>query len=57
MLDGSTLAMPFLASLALVVVPGPAVLDIITRGVDQGRIAGFTSAWSTRGSTCSLARC
>ena len=42
--DVSTLAIPFFASLALVVVPGPAVLYIITRSVDQGRTAGFTSA-------------
>src|SRR5918997_3461879 len=42
--DLSMLAMPFFASLALVVVPGPAVLYIITRSVDQGRTAGFASA-------------
>ena len=42
--DVSTLAMPFFASLALVVVPGPAVLYIITRSVDQGRTAGLASA-------------
>jgi threonine/homoserine/homoserine lactone efflux protein len=44
MIDPSTLAMPFLASLALVLVPGPAVLYIITRSVDQGRTAGYASA-------------
>jgi threonine/homoserine/homoserine lactone efflux protein len=44
MLDPSSLAMPFLATLALVIVPGPAVLYIITRSVDQGRTAGLTSA-------------
>jgi threonine/homoserine/homoserine lactone efflux protein len=44
MVDVSSLAMPFFASLALVIVPGPAVLYIITRSVDQGRAAGFTSA-------------
>ena len=43
-LDVSALAAPFFATLALVVVLGPAVLYIITRGVDQGRIAGFASA-------------
>jgi len=42
--DASALTVPFFASLALVVVPGPAVLYIITRSVDQGRSAGFTSA-------------
>ena len=44
MLDLSSLTVPFLASLALVIVPGPAVLYIITRSVDQGRTAGFASA-------------
>lgn len=44
MLELSTLWPPFLASLALVVVPGPAVLYIITRSVNQGRTAGFASA-------------
>ena len=44
MLDPSTLAMPFFASLALIVVPGPAVLYIVTRSVDQGRTAGLASA-------------
>jgi threonine/homoserine/homoserine lactone efflux protein len=44
MLDPSALAMPFFASLALIVVPGPAVLYIVTRSVDQGRTAGLASA-------------
>jgi threonine/homoserine/homoserine lactone efflux protein len=42
--DPSTLALFMLASLALAVVPGPAVLYIVTRSVDQGRLAGFVSA-------------
>jgi threonine/homoserine/homoserine lactone efflux protein len=42
--DLSSLAMPFFASLALVIVPGPTVLYIITRSVDHGRTAGFASA-------------
>jgi threonine/homoserine/homoserine lactone efflux protein len=33
-----------LASLALAVVPGPAVLYIVARSVDQGRLAGLVSA-------------
>ena len=32
------------ASLALLVVPGPAVLYIVARSLDQGRLAGFVSA-------------
>lgn len=40
----STLAVFAVASLALAVVPGPAVLYIIARSVDQGRRAGFVSA-------------
>jgi threonine/homoserine/homoserine lactone efflux protein len=32
------------ASLALAVVPGPAVLYIVAQSVDQGRLAGFVSA-------------
>jgi threonine/homoserine/homoserine lactone efflux protein len=43
MLDPSLLAMPFFASLALLVVPGPAVLYVIGRSVEQGRRAGFVS--------------
>ncbi len=44
MLDPASLLMPFLASLALVLVPGPAVLYIVTRSVNQGRTAGLASA-------------
>ena len=44
MLDLSTLAFFCAASLALAVVPGPAVLYIVARSVDQGRLAGFVSA-------------
>jgi threonine/homoserine/homoserine lactone efflux protein len=42
--DPSTLALFMLASLALAVVPGPAVLYIVARSIDQGRVAGFVSA-------------
>jgi threonine/homoserine/homoserine lactone efflux protein len=40
----STLAVFMLASLALAVVPGPAVLYIVAQSVDQGRFAGLVSA-------------
>jgi threonine/homoserine/homoserine lactone efflux protein len=43
--DPSTLALFMLASLALAVVPGPAVLYIVAQSVDQGRFAGLVSAF------------
>ena len=42
--DAATLALFSLAALALIVVPGPAVLYIVARSVDQGRRAGVVSA-------------
>ncbi|HEX7256145.1 MAG TPA: LysE family translocator [Gaiellaceae bacterium] len=42
--DLATLALFCAASLALAVVPGPAVLYIVAQSVDQGRLAGFVSA-------------
>lgn len=39
-----TLALFCLASLALAVVPGPAVTYVVTHSVDRGRRAGFASA-------------
>ena len=42
--DGSTLALFSLAALALIVVPGPAVLYIVAQGIDRGRRAGVVSA-------------
>jgi threonine/homoserine/homoserine lactone efflux protein len=42
--DASTLLIFAAASLALAVVPGPAVLYIVARSVDQGRLAGLVSA-------------
>jgi threonine/homoserine/homoserine lactone efflux protein len=42
--DPSTLALFSLAAVALIVVPGPAVLYIVARSVDQGRQAGVVSA-------------
>lgn len=41
--DGGTLVVFVLASLALLVVPGPAVLYIVARSIDQGRSAGLAS--------------
>jgi threonine/homoserine/homoserine lactone efflux protein len=39
----STLALFTLAAVTLLVIPGPAVLYIVTRSVDQGRAAGLAS--------------
>lgn len=41
--DTSSLTVFILAALALLLVPGPAVLYIIARSVDQGRTAGLVS--------------
>jgi threonine/homoserine/homoserine lactone efflux protein len=41
--DLSTLGLFVAAALALLVVPGPAVVYITTRSIDQGRAAGFAS--------------
>src|SRR5687768_3033804 len=41
--DGPTLLLYCGAVLALLVVPGPSVLYIVTRSVDQGRRAGLVS--------------
>ncbi|MEO8898374.1 MAG: LysE family translocator [Candidatus Dormibacter sp.] len=43
MLNWSTFAVFAVASLALLVIPGPAVLYIVTRSVDEGRAAGLAS--------------
>jgi len=42
--DGTTILVVALASLVLVVIPGPAVIYILTRSVSQGREAGLVSA-------------
>lgn len=42
--DSSTLVIVALASVALVVIPGPAVMYILTRSISQGREAGLASA-------------
>jgi threonine/homoserine/homoserine lactone efflux protein len=41
--DTSTLALFAVAAVTLLVIPGPAVLYIVTRSVDQGRAAGLAS--------------
>jgi threonine/homoserine/homoserine lactone efflux protein len=41
--DLSTLALFAVAAVTLLVIPGPAVLYIVTRSVDQGRAAGLAS--------------
>jgi threonine/homoserine/homoserine lactone efflux protein len=41
--DESTLALFTVAAVGLLVIPGPAVLYIVTRSVDQGRAAGLAS--------------
>jgi threonine/homoserine/homoserine lactone efflux protein len=42
--DASTIGLFLLASIALAVVPGPAVAYIVTQSIDQGRRAGLLSA-------------
>lgn len=42
--EWGTLSLFLLAAVAIAVVPGPSVLYIVTRSVDQGRRAGFASA-------------
>lgn len=44
MLDGGTVVVFGVAALALLVVPGPSVLYIVARGIDQGRAAALASA-------------
>ena len=42
--DVGTLLVFSVAALALIVVPGPAVLYIVSQSIDRGRLAGFVSA-------------
>jgi threonine/homoserine/homoserine lactone efflux protein len=56
MLEPSRLAVFVAAALALLVTPGPAVLYIVARGIDQGRRAGLTSVLGVEvGSLCHVA--
>jgi threonine/homoserine/homoserine lactone efflux protein len=41
--ETSTLALFTVAAITLLVIPGPSVLYIVTRSVDQGRVAGLAS--------------
>lgn len=43
MIDSNSLFIFVLASLALLLAPGPAVLYVVARSVDQGRMAGIVS--------------
>ncbi|MCB9451291.1 MAG: LysE family translocator [Anaerolineaceae bacterium] len=45
MVDSATLMVFMAAALALLLVPGPAVLYIVARSIDQGRAAGIVSAF------------
>jgi len=47
----STLALFTLAAITLLVIPGPAVLYIVTRSVDQGRAAGLASVCGVHAGT------
>ena len=49
--EPSTLAVFVLAAVALLVTPGPAVLYIVTRSVEQGRLAGLVSALGVHAGT------
>ena len=42
--EPATLLVFAAAALALIVVPGPAVLYIVSQSIDRGRLAGFVSA-------------
>ncbi|MEK7784111.1 MAG: LysE family transporter, partial [Chloroflexota bacterium] len=46
MLEPTKLPLFLIASLILLLTPGPAVLYIIARSVDQGRLAGLVSVLS-----------
>jgi len=46
MLDPTKLPLFLVAAFVLLITPGPAVLYIIARSVDQGRVAGFVSVMS-----------
>ncbi len=42
--DGSTIVIFVVAAFVLLITPGPAVFYIVTRSIDQGRVAGIVSA-------------
>ena len=41
--DLATFLLFFITALALIVTPGPAVLYVVARSIDQGRLAGVVS--------------
>lgn len=47
--DTSTLALYMIAAMVLLLTPGPAVLYIVARSIDQGRLAGVASLRPTPG--------
>jgi threonine/homoserine/homoserine lactone efflux protein len=49
--DPATLAVFTVAAVTLLVIPGPAVLYIVTRSVDQGRAAGLASVCGVHAGT------
>ncbi len=49
--EWSTLLVFAAASLGLLVIPGPAVIYIVTRSIDQGRLAGLVSVFGIAGGT------
>lgn len=49
--EPSTLALFALSALALVAIPGPNLIYIVTRSIDQGRRAGFASALGVESAT------
>lgn len=48
----STLALFAVAALALILVPGPNVMYIVTRGITQGRTAAFVSSLGVQTGAC-----
>ena len=51
MIDSPSIILFIAASLALIVAPGPAVLYIVARSIDQGRLAGLVSVLGIAGGT------
>jgi threonine/homoserine/homoserine lactone efflux protein len=55
-LDARLFTLFLVAALALLITPGPAVIYIVTRSIDQGRSAGFVSAFGVFvGTLCHVA--
>ena len=55
MVDASTFGLFTLASLAILAIPGPAVIYVLTRAVAQGRSAGFVSVLGVETGTLAYA--